>query len=277
MKFEFICENDNIRLSEELKKHVSKKFYKNLKSHNVIIYVNSEITKTYQIINLGDVINFNYSNDTEINWNLYESTLDIRYEDSDYLVVYKRGGLQSIPTKGNPYSLYQEVLYYLKSKNQELNVSILNRLDSATKGLVVIAKNRYAAYMLQPTHEKMIRKYIALCDGVFENNEGIIETFIDKEKNSNKRFVSKEGKLAITNYKVIERFNDKTLVMFILKTGRTHQIRVHSKYINHPIVGDSLYSDGDGDLKLFSYFVSFYHYKLKKEIVIQLDEEEIRI
>lgn len=255
----FICENDNIELRNEIRNHVSKRFYKNIKSHNSIILVNNQPLEGYKVINKGDIITIEYDSLNEIKWDLYESKLDICYEDDNYLVVNKRPGLLSIPTMSEPYSLYQEVLYYLKTTNQELNVSILNRLDKETKGLCVIAKNRLAAYHMQPTHEKMIRKYKCLCEGVSIDDDGKIETFIDKEADSHKRFISMtNGKKAISNYKVIKRNNDSTLFEFILDTGRTHQIRLHSKYIGHPIIGDELYGKEHADgLHLCSYYVEF--------------------
>lgn len=277
MKLEFICENDNIRLTEELKLHVSRRLYKNIKSNDIIIYVNGTPKERFKEIMRGDVISLEYDVAHEIKWDIYLSKLDVRYEDEDYLIVYKRGGLQSIPTKGSPYSLYQEALYYLKENNEDLSVSILNRLDRDTKGLVVIAKNRFACYKLSPTHEKMTRKYIALCEGIFKDNEGIIDTFINKEEELNKRFVSlNSGKRAITHYHVLKNINGNSLVEFVLDTGRTHQIRVHSLYLGHPIIGDSMYGSGDGDLKLFSYYVRFYHYRLNKEIEIKINEEDIK-
>lgn len=277
MKLEFICEADIIKLSEELKKHVSRKLYKNLKSSNTVFYVNGIATLGYKEIKKGDIISFEYNKESEINWDIYPSKIDVRYEDDDYLVIFKRGNLMSIPTKGCPFSVYQEVLYYLKEKNEVLNVSIINRLDRETKGLMVIAKNRYAAYMLEPTHLKMTRKYLALCEGIFDIKEGTINTLIDKCIDSNKRFVGNTGKTAITHYKVIKELNGNSLVEFILDTGRTHQIRVHSAYIGHPIIGDSMYNNGDGNLQLYSYQVIFNHYKLNKEIMIIINERDVSL
>jgi len=256
--YKFECQNDNIRLSDELKAQVSRKFYKNIKSTNAKILVNDLELPTYKTINKGDIITVFYDKVKEINWPLYEAKLDIIYEDNNYLVVNKRSGLLSIPTKACPYSLYQEVMYYLKNKNTDDNVSILNRLDKDTCGLVVIAKNRLAAYKLEPTHLHMVRKYYALCEGIFDKKEGKIETYIEKDEENNKRYVSNSGKLAITNYKIIKEENNKSLVEFVLETGRTHQIRVHSSYLGHPIVGDVLYGNSKiSDLHLCSYYVEF--------------------
>lgn len=271
LRLEFKCENEKIALRDELKLHVSKKFYKNIKSSNSLILVNNNPKKLFEFINKGDIITVDYIKNDEIEWELYESNLDIIYEDSHYLVVNKRSNLLTIPTKSEPFSLYQEILYYLSKTNQNLNCSILNRLDKETNGLVVVAKDRLSAYYLQPTHEKMVRKYKCLCHGIFDNKSGKIENYINKSKESNKRYISLnkgEGKIAISNYKVIKEFDNYSLVEFVLDTGRTHQIRFHSSYIGHPILGDNMYGIADNyNLALCSYYVRFtdpYTYEIRE-------------
>lgn len=273
MKLKFICENDNIRLTEELKLHVSRKLYKNIKSSKAIFYVNGKKLEGYKFINKGDIIELEINKEYNDNWPLYKSKIDIRYEDDNYIVVNKPHGLLSIPTMAEPKSIYQEVLYYLKSTNQPLTVSILNRLDKDTKGLMVIAKNRLAAYYLSPTHEKMERRYQALLHGILDDKNGRIETKIEKEENSNKRFISNSGKIAISNYMVLKEYNDKSLVLFKLDTGRTHQIRLHSKHLGHPICGDIMYGfkDSYSNLCLCSCYVKFFNQFLGREIEVELE------
>ena len=273
MKLEFIVNNDGIRLSEELKTHVSRKLYKHIKGYNCPIYLNGEETKTFVLVKKGDIITIHYNKENEINWELYESKLDVRYEDDNYLVVFKRSGLLSIPTKGNPKSLYQEALYYLKENNNELNVSILNRLDKDTEGLVLIAKNTYAASLLQPTHEHITRKYLAYCHGIFDKKEDRIILNIKKDGDNYKRIIASDGKESITNYKVLKEIDGNSLVEFILETGRTHQIRLTSSYLNHPLFGDVIYGNDDIDkLHLTSYYLSFINPFTKEEIKIVEDK-----
>jgi len=273
MKLEFIVNNDGIRLSEELKTHVSRKLYKHIKGYNCPIYLNGEETKTFVLVKKGDIITIHYNKENEINWELYESKLDVRYEDDNYLVVFKRSGLLSIPTKGNPKSLYQEVLYYLKENNNELNVSILNRLDKDTEGLVLIAKNTYAASLLQPTHKHITRKYLAYCHGIFDKKEDRIILNIKKDGDNYKRIIADDGKESITNYKVLKEIDGNSLVEFILETGRTHQIRLTSSYLNHPLFGDVIYGNDDIDkLHLTSYYLSFIKPFTKEEIKIVEDK-----
>lgn len=281
LRLEFKCENDKIALRDELKLHVSKKFYKNIKSSKATILVNNNPIKLFEYINKGDIIIVDYIKDNEIEWDIYESNLDIIYEDSHYLVVNKRANLLSIPTKAEPYSLYQEVLYYLSKTNQDLSCSILNRLDKETKGLVVVAKDRLSAFYLQPTHEKMVRKYKCLCHGILENKEGRIENYINKSNESNKRYISlNEGKIAISNYTVLKEFDNISLVEFILDTGRTHQVRLHTSYIGHPILGDNMYGIEDNfKLSLCSYYVKYIdpYTNEEKEFEIESGWEDGRI
>ena len=260
------------RLSDELKLHISRRLYRSIKCNNAPILVNGIETKTFVLVNKGDEVLITFDKNREINWDLYDSNLKVYYEDDNYLIVYKKGGILSIPTKAFPYSLFQEVIYYLKNKNESTDISILNRLDKETKGLVLVAKNPYAASLISPVHEHIERRYIALCEGVFEKDSDRIITKIKKSDDSNKRIISDDGQIAISNYKVLERYDDKTLVEFILETGRTHQIRVHSKYLNHPIIGDPLYSDGDGNLNLTSYYIKFNNPFNKKDVLVILDE-----
>ena len=275
MRLEYIVENDGIRLSDELKLHTTKKLYRSIKSKNLKIYVNGIETKTYLMVKKGDIITIDYDNEKEIEWPLYESSLDIYYEDSNYLIVSKRAHLLSIPTKGEPKSIYQEVLYYLKNKNEPLTISLLNRLDKETSGLMMIAKNRIAANLMQPTHEKMERFYICKTHGLWDIKEGIIDNYIEKDINSNKRYISDHGKRAISYYKVIKEIDGNSYLMFHLKTGRTHQIRLHTSYMKHPIFGDTMYGIEDGStiMALSSYKIKFHHPYLNKDIEIELKGE----
>ena len=250
----FVSENETM-LKEELRNHLSRKYYRHLKSINASFLVNNEIKKLHEQVKIGDIIEIvAVEEKKDSNWPIIDMDLDIVYENEHYLIVNKKGGLLTIPTKGEPVSLYQLLSQYLNQKE----IHILNRLDKETCGLSVIAKDRYSAYLLQPTHEKMVRKYLCVVLGdVVE--DGHIENYIKKSLDSNKREITDEnsGKIAISDYRVIKRFGDKTLLEFELQTGRTHQIRLHSSNMGHPIIGDGLYGFKDDNLMLASYYVCF--------------------
>lgn len=253
------CDENDITVSEMIKKKLSKRHYKNLKFKQAKFYLNGKAIKTYDKALLNDEITIEYlSDEYSKEWPLYGNSTEIVFEDENYIVANKRSGLLSIPIKVDQKSLYQEMLYHLKENNESLNISIINRLDRETSGLCLIAKNRLAASLMSNTHLNMTRKYICLCDGIIDKDSGIIDNYIKKSENNNKRYISIDGKRAISEFKVIERYSDKTLVEFILKTGRTHQIRLHTSYLGHPIVGDKLYGRGEGDIfHLKSYYLEY--------------------
>lgn len=274
MKIRIISNNSNISLNDELKNHFSKKFYRNIKSKKIIIYVNKEPTLGYKLINEGDVIEFEIKKETNDNWPVVPIFPNVVFENTNYLVINKPENILSIPTKGNPKSIFQEILYYLDTTNQEKSVSILNRLDYETKGLMVIAKNRLAAHALQPTHKHMIRKYKCLVHGKVKNKSDQIRTLISKNSENNKRYVSQDcGKEAISHFKVLWENDNYSLLEFVLETGRTHQIRVHCSYLGTPICGDKVYGiDDDFDnLCLCSYYVEFKDCFLKQEINLEIE------
>ncbi|MDE7263627.1 MAG: RluA family pseudouridine synthase [Anaeroplasmataceae bacterium] len=249
----FKVEKEDI-LSEILKTKFSKRMYRYLKYSQAKVLVDGHPLEWYKRVSRDSIIQVFYeTKEREIEWEFSQTIPDILYESEHYLVVNKEPNLLTIPTKANPNSLYQQLLAYLGNQS----IHILNRLDKETSGLVVVAKDRYAASLLEPTHQHIIRKYLCLVEGVvFE--DGIIQTYIDKEENSNKRYVSSAGKWAVSHYRVLKAFKDSTLLEFTLETGRTHQIRVHTRYIGHPIIGDHLYGGKDNEiLCLTSYFVQF--------------------
>ena len=169
------------------------------------------------------------------------------YEDDDVIVVNKPQGMVVHPAPGHPnHTLVNALLYHspLSTINGEFRPGIVHRIDKDTSGLLMIAKNdlahrSLAAQLKAKTNE---REYVALVHGVIKEERGTIDAPLGRSKKDRKKqAVVEDGRHAVTHFKVLERFQHYTLVSCQLETGRTHQIRVHMKYIGHPLAGDPLY------------------------------------
>ena len=176
--------------------------------------------------------------------------LDIIYEDDDVVVVNKARGMVVHPAAGN-YSgtLVNALLYHCKNLsgiNGVIRPGIVHRLDKDTSGIMICAKNDAAHISLseQIQAKTAKRTYLAVVRGNVKTDSGVIETMIARDKNDRKKMavVKEVGRIAITEYKVLERFGKYTIVRCKLRTGRTHQIRVHMEYLGYPLVGDPKYS-----------------------------------
>ena len=199
--------------------------------------------------------------------------LDIVYQDEYLAVINKQQGLTVHPAGGSyKDTLVNALLYHIKDLsgiNGDIRPGIVHRLDKDTSGLMVIAKNDFAHVNLsqQIASKECRRIYYALTEGVFKEDSGVIDQPLFRSKTDRKKIaVDPDGRQAITLFNVVERFSANTLVRFELKTGRTHQIRVHSAFIGHPIVGDKVYGfkkqrfDLNGQL-LHSKEITFTHPK----------------
>ena len=176
--------------------------------------------------------------------------LDILYEDDDVVVVNKARGMVVHPAAGN-YSgtLVNALLYHCKNLsgiNGVIRPGIVHRLDKDTSGIMICAKNDQAHVSLsqQIQTKTAKRSYLCVVRGNIKTDSGTIETLISRDKNDRKKMavVKEDGRNAITDYEVLERFGKYTIVKCNLRTGRTHQIRVHMEYLGYPIVGDPKYS-----------------------------------
>ncbi len=210
-------------------------------------------------------------------------TLDIVYEDKDLAVINKAQGMVVHPGPGH-YSatMVNGLMYHIKSLstiNGPMRPGIVHRLDKDTSGLMLIAKNdRAHIFLARSLKEHSINRiYYALVDGNISKDEGEINAPLGRsEKDRKKRTVRvKKGKEAVTNYWVVERYQKYTLLKLKLKTGRTHQIRVHMKHIGHPVVGDYVYGREDkfalqGQL-LHSKILGFVHPSTNKYMEFESD------
>ena len=171
--------------------------------------------------------------------------LDIVYEDKGMLIINKPAGVAVHPSMRHyTDNLSSGVKLYFDKIGLKKKIRPVNRLDLDTSGLVVFAKNEYIQECLikQMQENQFIKEYLCIVMGIFQEKEGTISVPIARKENSIiERCVDNNGQIAITDYQVIKEFNEFSLVKCILKTGRTHQIRVHMAYIGHPILGDTLY------------------------------------
>ena len=221
------------------------------------VAVNGEISKANKILKLSDRVVLNIPEDKKSDLTPEDIPIDIVYQDGDLAVINKPQGLTvhaGNGTCGN--TLVNALLFHLDNLsgiNGVIRPGIVHRIDKNTSGLLVVAKNddSHVALAKQIQDKTCKRTYLALLEGELKDDEGIIETFIGRdEKNRTKMAVKKAGRKAITEFRVKERLSGYTFCEFSLKTGRTHQIRVHAKYIGHPVVGDPEYGIKNGKFKL---------------------------
>lgn len=203
----------------------------------------------------------------------------IVYEDEDIAVVDKPACMPIHPSLNNyENTLANAAAYYYMSKNQKLVFRCINRLDRDTTGLTIIAKHFVSAGVLynQMKNRQIKREYIAIVSGCMEKDEGTVNAPIGRCAESTiERCIDWEnGEEAITHYKVISKNQDLSLVTFKLDTGRTHQIRVHMKYLGHPLIGDWLYNVKDAHMSrqaLHSRSLDFIHPITGKEMHFEAD------
>lgn len=211
------------------------------------VTVNGQTVKAKYQLQAGDRVVIEPETPVEIDLEPENIPLDIVYEDDDVLVVNKPQGMVVHPAPGHPnHTLGNALMYHapLSSINGELRPGIVHRIDKDTSGLLMVAKTDRAHRSLtaQLKEKSNLREYVALVHGVIKENEGTIDAPLARSpKDRKKQAVVVGGRHAVTHFRVLKRYQHYTLVACRLETGRTHQIRVHMKYINHPLAGDSLY------------------------------------
>jgi len=212
------------------------------------VTLNGEVAKNKNAVKVGDVIQVEFPEPENISLEPENIPIDIVYQDSSFAVINKQQGLTVHAGSGiNSGTLVNALLYHLDSLsgiNGVVRPGIVHRIDKDTSGLLVVAKNDKAHLSLssQIADKTCGRTYLALLNGVLGKDEGRIETYIERSSRDRTMMtVSDKGRYAVTDYRVVRRYKDYTLCEFKLQTGRTHQIRVHSKYLGHSVVGDKTY------------------------------------
>ncbi|MEQ2877420.1 RluA family pseudouridine synthase [Enterococcus asini] len=233
-------------LSQELADYSRSQIQQWLKDERVM--VNGTTVKANYKVKAGDQVTIAVPEPTVLELTPENIPLEIVYEDEDVAVVNKPQGMVVHPSAGHPNgTLVNALLFHmqdLSSINDVIRPGIVHRIDKDTSGLLMIAKNDFAHESLakQLKEKTSLRKYVALVHGVIPHEKGVIDAPIGRSKTDRKmQAVIEEGKPAVTHFQVLERFADFTLVELQLETGRTHQIRVHMKYIGYPLAGDPVY------------------------------------
>jgi len=263
LEYKICASNNNQTLKDFLKQqNLSKKAIVAIKHQGGNICVNGRKQTTRAILKTGDLVGVTFP-DEQVSSLLQPLTmpLEIIYEDDFLLVINKSAGLATLPTGNHDISLANGILAYYQKIGLSSTVHFINRLDKDTSGLLVVAKYRHIQHQLTRNLKTITRKYYALVRGILKT-DGLIDAPIARlNADSVKRVVHPSGKRAITHYEVVKHYLGSTLIKCTLKTGRTHQIRVHMSHLGYPIVNDPLYGDGNkGDMQLLhSYFLAFTH------------------
>ncbi len=213
------------------------------------VIVNDEVAKPNYKVKIGDKISIKSLDRPTLKVKAEEMNINIVYEDNDVIIVNKESGVVVHPAAGAPSGTVVNGLMYLSKNlsavNDEFRPGVVHRIDKNTSGLLMFAKNDAAHLSLseQLQAKTTTRKYIAIVHGLIPEDKLIIDAPIGRDQNDRKKMTvtAKNSKEALTNVKVLKRYNDYTLIECELTTGRTHQIRVHLRFAGYPIVGDPEY------------------------------------
>jgi len=253
---EFIVEGEDenkrldIYLSEKDEKY-SRNSIQRLIDEGMVTLEGKKAKASYKV-QIHDKIFLKEKEPKDIHLKAQDIPIEVIYEDNDIIVVNKPKGLVVHPANGNPDGTLVNALMAickdtLSGIGGEIRPGIVHRLDKDTSGILVIAKNDETHINLsnQIKNREVKKTYIALVRGNVQANEATIDMPIARSTQDRKKMaVNKNGKNAITHFKVLKRYGDYTLLQVNIETGRTHQIRVHMAQIGHPVVGDSVYSSG---------------------------------
>lgn len=271
-EFEFQIEQKSGRVDKYLTtelENMSRSKVQNLIADGYV-FVNGETIKANYKLEAGDKVEVFVPEPEAVDVEAEDIPLDIIYEDKDIVLVNKAQGMVVHPGAGNPNgTLVNALLFHIKDLsgiNGEIRPGIVHRLDKDTSGILMVAKNDEAHVNLseQLQNRTVKRKYWALVHGVLPHEHGTINAPIGRDPKDRQKFtVIKGGKEAISHFRVLERIQKFSLMEVSLETGRTHQIRVHLNYIDHPVAGDKVYGpkkslEGNGQF-LHARMLEFTH------------------
>ena len=291
----YIDENDENKRLDSYLSEITPDFSRSkiqnfIKSGNVKI--NNTIKKPSYILKENDKIDFEIPEEKKFEIKPQDIPIEIVYEDENMLVVNKPSGMLTHPTTIERENTLVNTLLYkfnnnLSDINGEFRRGILHRLDRNTSGLLMIAKNNKAHEFLaeQIKNHTISKKYRAIVKGIIKEDEFEINSPIGRNPNQPHKMTTRDdGKPSRTIVKVLERFKEHTYVELTLITGRTHQIRVHMKSINHPVYNDTLYGAGQGKVKTDEQVLQSYYLRFTKpfgneiiELQIEPDEKTNKV
>lgn len=223
------------------------------------VFVNGKCVKTGYQLSCGDKVTVNIPKPKELKVSPQKMDLDIVYEDEDIIVINKPKGMVVHPAPGHTTdTLVNGLLYHCKDHLSGINgvarPGIVHRIDRDTTGLLIVCKNdmSHNSIAKQLKEHSITRRYRALVYGNLKNSRGCVDGAIGRHPTDRKKMAVNErnGKPAVTHYRVLERFGNYTYIECMLETGRTHQIRVHMSSIGHPLVGDEIYGPSKCPFKL---------------------------
>lgn len=285
-EYTYILDKDDERSEiKDLLKH-NFKFSARLRAkikREKLLFLNGKEAIAWTSGHEGDVLSVRIPPETS-NFTPENIPISIIYEDEDILAVNKQPGYICHPTKGHPsHTMANGIMKYIIDTNQRFKIRFINRLDMDTSGILLIAKNTHSQSDFMNRRKYSEKRYIAIVNGCIENENGIINLPIGRpDPNRVERGIISEkdgGRPSVTHYKVLDRYSLKTvsgdireytLAEIMIKTGRTHQIRVHMSHIGHPVLGDFLYGGENINIierqALHAYRLSFDHPATGKRI-----------
>ena len=247
-------------LAEEL--GISRSTFKKMIDEGFVL-VNGKKAKASLILSEADELFVKDGFIKEASFEAEDIPINIVYEDDDLLVINKKSGMVVHPGNGNTSgTLVNALMHYTKnlSNKEAFRPGIVHRIDKDTSGLMLVAKNDKAHDILAEgfKNKTIKREYIALVCGVIGEDSGVIDAPIGRDAKDRKKMcvTSENSKKAVTHFKVLKRYEHYTLLRLILDTGRTHQIRVHMKYIGHPVYNDPVYGKAYNDFGQFLHSAS---------------------